>query len=156
TEFPARLVPNYRLAASVMPLGVPTGPLRAPTSNAIAFVFQSFLDEIALAAGKDPIDFRLELLATPPVGDARGGMDFARMRAVIEMVRDKSGWGKTKWPKGTGMGIGFHYSHSGYFAEVAQVTVTKSGMLTVDKVWVVGDVGSTIINPNAALNQVEG
>ena len=155
-EFPARLVPNYRLAASVMPLGVPTGPLRAPTSNAIAFVFQSFLDEVALAAGKDPIDFRLELLAAESIGEARGAMDFARMRAVIEMVRDKSGWGKSKLPKGTGMGIGFHYSHGGYFAEVAQVTVTKSGMLTVDKVWVVGDVGSTIINPNAALNQVEG
>jgi isoquinoline 1-oxidoreductase beta subunit len=155
-EFPARLVPNYRLAASVMPLGVPTGPLRAPTSNAIAFVFQSVLDEVALAAGKDPIDFRLELLAAEPIGEARGAMDFKRMRAVIEMVRDKSGWGKTKLLKGTGMGIGFHYSHQGYFAEVAQVTVTKSGMLTVDKVWVVGDVGSVIINPNAALNQVEG
>lgn len=153
TEFPQRFIPNYALDASVMPLGVPTGFLRAPTSNGVAFVVQSFIDELAHTAGKDPVQFRLEMLAT---GEAGEGFNAERMRGVLELVADKSGWAARKRTRGTGMGVAFHYSHRGHFAEVVQVSVSKLGVVKVDKVWAAGDIGSEVINPSNAENQVQG
>jgi isoquinoline 1-oxidoreductase beta subunit len=160
-EFPARFVPNYALSASVMPIGVPTGALRAPGSNGIAFAAQSFIDELAHAAGRDPLQFRLDMLAAEQPAPAGTGpqpvlFDGARMRAVLEAVGQRSGWGTRALPRGTGMGVAFHFSHRGYFAEVVRASVSRAGKLTVEQVWAVGDVGSEIINPSNAENQVQG
>ncbi len=138
--------------------GVPQGPWRAPGSNSFAFVICSFLDELAHAAGRDPYEFNMEVLGTQDwVGAAgeRGAYNAARMRGVVKLVAEKAGWGQ-KLPKGRGMGLGYYFSHQGYIAEVAEVTVTKSGDLTVDRVVAAVDVGSQIMNLSGAENQIQG
>jgi isoquinoline 1-oxidoreductase beta subunit len=158
-EFPGRFLSNFSLGASYMPLGVPTGWLRAPGSNGIAFAFQSYLDELAYAAGKDPMQFRIDLLSMPAIGETQPQMYTAeRMRGVVELVAEKSDWARRSksLPRGTGLGVAFYWSHRGYFAEVVQATVSRQGALKVDRVWAAGDVGSEIINPRNAEHQVQG
>ena len=166
-EFPARYLANFATHASVMPTGVPTGAMRAPGSNGIAFVMQSFLDELAHAAKVDPVQFRLALLNTPPLDAApapAGGrqtppaflFNAPRMKGALELVADKSQWGKRHLPKDTALGVAFHFSHRGYFAEVAEVRVIQEKGLRVNKVWVAADIGSEIINPTSAINEVQG
>lgn len=159
-EFPAGFVPNFAMHASVMPLRLKTGALRAPGANSQCFVMQSFIDELAHAAGKDPIQFRLELLGSQaPAATAdreHPAYDAARMRGVVQLVAEKSGWGKRNLPKGTAMGIAFHYSFQGYFAHVAEVAASPDKTIRVNKLWACGDVGSQIINPSGAEAQVQG
>lgn len=158
TEFPARFTPNFRYGLSILPSPAPTGPLRAPGSNGIAFAVQGFLDELAHAAGADPLEYRLRLLGdrgmvgTP----GRDGYDAGRMRGVLRKVAEVSGWGRTRMGPRQGQGVAFHFSHLGYFAEVVQVKVAADGRVKVEKVWVAGDVGRQIVNPSGAINQVQG
>lgn len=165
-EFPAGLVDNLLLGQSGINTMITTGPMRAPFSNAIAFASQSFLDEVALAGGRDLPGLLLELLgpARELAGPAPGrpGMNTGRARGVIEKVVAMSNWKalrskarpKAKGAK-TGYGFAFYYSHAGYFAEVVEVRVAGEE-ITVPRVWAAGDVGRQIIHPSSAMNQVHG
>jgi isoquinoline 1-oxidoreductase beta subunit len=164
-SFPAGFVPNYALKTSRIPFNVPVGPLRAPGDNAHAWVFQSFLDELAHAAGRDPIDFQLDLLKNPLPGEGEGkngnsfgpGFIAARLTAVLERARDLSDWkSRGRLPQRTGMGVACYWSHMGYVAQVHQVRVDADGTVTPLKIWVVVDVGSHIVNPTNAVHQVTG
>lgn len=157
TQFPARAVDNFSLDVSVMPLGVPTGPLRAPGNNAFGFVIQGFVDELAHAVGEDPVAFRRRLLGPPRLlGEPGQGdsFDTGRMRGVLDLAAEKSGWGR-KTAKGVGLGISCHYSHLGYVAVVMEVAVAQ-GQVKVRKVWAAVDVGRQIVNPSGAEHQVQG
>jgi isoquinoline 1-oxidoreductase subunit beta len=163
-EIPAQLVENLEFGESVMESGIPTGPLRAPRSNGFGFVFQSFFDELAHQSGKDPVDFLTALLGEPRAlvnssgkPDVLRDFNTARMRDVVRKVAELSHWSdRSSLPKRTGKGVAFYFSHLGYFAEVVQATVAASGDIKLDHVWVVADVGSQIINPSGAENQVQG
>jgi isoquinoline 1-oxidoreductase beta subunit len=151
----------------VQPLIQRCGALRAPGDNAYCWVAQSFLDELAYAAGRDPLEFQLDLLSNKPapwIGAAPDvheptGQDALipeRYKGVLQLVAEKSGWANRPKQPGRGMGIAAWFCHLGYFAEVADVTVDASNKVTVNRVWAAGDVGSQIINPAAADSMAQG
>jgi isoquinoline 1-oxidoreductase beta subunit len=158
SDFPAGIVADFRLGATVLPLIHTTGFLRAPANNAFGFVTQCFIDELAHAAGKDPLQFRRDFLGAPRfIGDAaaRGSYNTGRMRGVLDKAAAMAGWGR-KLPARSGLGIAFHFSHLGYFANVIEASVARDGTVKVVKIWVAGDVGRQIVNPAGAINQVQG
>lgn len=153
TEFPMPYVQNARATETLEKATIPTGPMRAPRSNAFGFSFQSFLHECAVAGGRDYRDFLLEILAmTPPNDDAI--MDAQRAINVIRSVTERAEWGRPM-PEGRGLGLAFYYSHSGYVAQVADVSVSDDKAVTVHKVWSVQDFGF-IHNLSAAEHQIQG
>lgn len=169
-SYPAGFPPAYALYTSMQPLMLRTGALRAPGDNAYCWVAQSFLDELAFAAGRDPLEFQLDLLSNKKMPWNSGEHDAVgdheptgasvlipeRFRGVLELVAEKSGWAKRAKEPGRGMGIAAWFCHLGYFAEVADVSVDAQNKVTVHRVWAAGDVGSQIINPNAAESMAHG
>ncbi len=168
--YPAGFPPAYALYTSAQPLTLRTGALRAPGDNAYCWVAQSFLDELAHAAGRDPLEFQLDLLSNKQAPWSAGEHDAVgdheptgqsvlipeRYKGVLELVAEKSGWTKQSKEPGRGMGIAAWFCHLGYFAEVAEVSVDAQNKVTVHQIWVAGDIGSQIINPVAAENLAFG
>lgn len=155
-EFPALLVANVRLSQTLLPSGTPTGPLRAPGSNAIAFAIQSFLHELSVAAKRDHREFLLDIMGEPrwlTPGNMRA-LNTERAAAVIRLAAEKGNWSQPL-PKGRGRGLAFHFSHAGHFAEVAEVSVNADKRLTVHRVTVAGDIGP-LINLSGAEAQCQG
>jgi isoquinoline 1-oxidoreductase beta subunit len=155
-EFPAEYVDDYRATQSLLPLATPVVFWRAPGASTMAWVQQSFLHEIAVAAGRDHVEFLLELFGrrAGQVAPPANGLDPDRAIGVIKLAAQKAGWGK-RLPKGHHHGLAFYYSHLGHIAEVAEVSVDAGKKVTVHKVTVAADVGP-VINLSAAENQCEG
>jgi isoquinoline 1-oxidoreductase subunit beta len=152
TQFPGLSLPNYQLSQTMLPIKTPTGPWRAPASCSVAWVIQSFLHELAVAAGRDHRDFLLEVMGEPRL--LEGGLNTRRAADVIKLACDKAGWGR-QLPAGHGLGLAFHFSHAGHIAEVAEVSVDDQKRVRVHRVVVAGDIGP-IVNMSGANNQCEG
>jgi isoquinoline 1-oxidoreductase subunit beta len=168
-EFPRGFVANFQVASSpIQPFNIPTGAMRAPGANGVSFVMQSFIDEIAIAAGKDPLQYRLDLLANPIAnpnaaaaggrgGGGGGGFSAERATGVLTAVRDMSDWNnRSRLPKGTGKGVAFQFSHNGYVAYVVEATVDANKKVKINNVWCAVDIGAQIINPSQSENLVQG
>jgi isoquinoline 1-oxidoreductase beta subunit len=155
-ELPENLIEHYKVEQTLLPLGTPTGPWRAPRSNAIAFAVQSFMHELSCAAGRDHVEFLLELMGEPrwlEPGNARA-LNTGRAAAVIEVAAEKGGWGQSV-PDGHALGFAFYFSHAAHVAELAEVSVDDDRKLTVHRVTVAADVGP-VVNLSGAENQCQG
>lgn len=155
-EFPALNIEHYRAAISLIDTNTPTGAWRAPGSNATGWAVQSFISELAHAANRDNVELLIELMGEPRwfVEGNIGSLNTGRAVDVIKLAAEKSGWGKAL-PAGHGMGIAFHFSHSGHVAEIAEVSVDSNNKVSIHKVTAALDIGP-VINMSGALKQVEG
>ena len=153
-RFPAGAYDNYLAESFTVKSNVTTGAFRAPRSNFIAAAEQSFLDELAEAIGKDPVDYRLELFdraIKDPVGD-RNDYDANRYAEVIRLAKEKSNWGTPK--EGVHRGFAAYFCHNSYVADVVDLKV-ENGQTIVENVCVAVDCG-IVVNKDAAINLVEG
>jgi len=153
-RYPAGALDNYLCENLNLESNISTGAWRAPRSNFVACAEQSFLDEVAAEAGKDPIDFRLELFdraINDPVGE-ENDYDPERYAGVLKLVKEKSNWGKSS--PNVYRGVAAYYCHNSYVAQVVDLEV-NNGQPRVKKVWCAVDCG-IVVNPDAARNQVEG
>jgi isoquinoline 1-oxidoreductase beta subunit len=153
-RFPAGSVDNYLAEEWTIDSNITTGAFRAPRSNFIAGAEQAFIDEIAEAMGKDPIDLRLELLdraVKNPVGE-ENEYEAERYAGVLKLVREKSGWGQQQ--ANVHRGVSAYFCHDSYVAQVLDL-VMENGKPTVERVCCAIDCG-IVINPDAATNLAEG
>ena len=159
-DFPAGFVANLRAEYTAAPTRVPTGPWRSTLHSANAFAVQGFLDEVAAAAGRDPLALRRELLGAPRDLPYRhhGGPRFstARLRAVLDLAAAKAGWG-TPLPPGHGRGIACHFTFGSYAAHVAEVSVEAGtpGNIKIHRLVAAVDCGIAV-NPLGVEAQVTG
>jgi isoquinoline 1-oxidoreductase beta subunit len=167
TDIPYDL-PNLRVENGPAKAHVRIGWLRSVANIYHAFAIQCFTDELAHAAGRDPLDYLLALIGNPRTIDFKGveypnygasmgayPWDTGRLRHVTEMVAEKSGWGKRKHRKGTGVGIAAHRSFLTYVATVVEVEVNDQGQVRIPRVDTVLDAG-LVVNPEATRAQFEG
>lgn len=151
-NFPSGAVANLLIDSIDHQSPITTGAWRAPITNFLAFAEQAFLDEVALAAKKDPVQFRLELLdkaKQSPTGAIKYDID--RMKSVINLAAEKSGWGKKK---NLAQGFSVYFSHRSYVAQVAEVEMV-SGNPVLRKIIAASDCG-IVINLSGARQQVTG
>lgn len=152
-NFPAGAVSNYQIDYHKYESPVNFGWWRAPNHNFLAYADESFLDSIAYKIGRDPVEFRLQLLQQAK-GQPIGKVDYNpdRYAKVIQKVAEISGWGKKK--ENVYQGIGAHFSFGSYVAQVAEV-VPVGDKFKVSKIYCVVDCGM-IINKSGAETQMEG
>jgi isoquinoline 1-oxidoreductase beta subunit len=153
-RFPAGSIDNYLAEEFSIDSNITTGAFRAPRSNFMAGAEQSFLDELAAEMGKDPIEFRLELLQRAkenPVGE-RNDYDPERYAGVLELVKEKSAWGQND--AHLHRGVSAYFCHNSYAAHVLDLTI-ENGQAVVQKVTCAIDCG-IVVNPDAATNMAEG
>lgn len=151
-NFPSGAVANLLIDSVDHKSPITTGPWRAPITNFLAYAEQAFLDEVAEAAGKDPIKFRLDMLENAkkaPTGDVKYDID--RMIAVTKLAAEKSQWGKKK---GVHQGFSVYYSHLSYVAQVGEV-VMEGGKPVLKNIVAAVDCG-IVINQSGALQQTRG
>jgi len=157
-EFPRGFADNVLVTSSnVKPFGIPVGALRAPPTNGLSFVMQSYIDEVAIAAGKDPLQYRIDVLKRPAGGGPAGGFNPERAIGVLQAVREMSDWDRRgSLPKGTGKGVAFQYAHAGYVAYVVEAVVDGQKGVRIPRAWCAVDIGRQIVNPSTAENLVQG
>jgi isoquinoline 1-oxidoreductase beta subunit len=156
-SFPAYGIPNYRVEFALARSGMPLGYWRSVGNSGNQFVISSFFDEVAAAAGRDPVEFLLSVLGPPrkiDLGGDQGVIDVERRRRVVQLAAQKADWGKPL-PKGTGRGIAAHFGYGSYVAQVAEVSYNGSeGGLRVQRVVCAIDCGLAV-NPNGVKAQME-
>ncbi|NNK62993.1 MAG: xanthine dehydrogenase family protein molybdopterin-binding subunit [Gemmatimonadetes bacterium] len=159
TTMPYRF-PSIRLESAGAPSSVRIGWLRSVCNTFHAHAVQSFMDELAHELGRDPFEFQMEMLGAPRVlvdendRNSPYPYDTGRLRAVAEAAADMAGWGRGM-PDRRGLGFAMHFSFNSYAAMVADVSVSRSGELTVHQVDVAIDCGP-VVNPSAVEAQMQG
>ncbi|HEX5411807.1 MAG TPA: xanthine dehydrogenase family protein molybdopterin-binding subunit [Terriglobia bacterium] len=152
-------IPNFRLDYAPVKSVVPRAWWRSVESSFTACAMECFIDELAHAAGRDPLEFRMRLLQDRRLLRAvmwpdNPPLDTAKFRSVLELAAQKSAWGKPL-PPGHGRGIACHFSFGSYIAHVAEVSVDKNGMVQVDRIVSAVNCG-TAVNPDGVRAMTEG
>lgn len=158
-NFPANLIGNYQLEYTLAPSNINRSLIRAPGNNSLAFAVESFMDELAHATKRDPLEFRLDILGKRNQSfefdpEEKTEINTDRMRGVLELAAQKADWGKER-PRRSGMGIAGYFTFNTYVAHVAEVSVSDEGQLTIHKFTSAVDCGQ-VLHEDGVKAQVEG